>query len=102
MRAIFCDVSSDITLLLTKKEIADFKRTEDCSNVFEAKTKGYLFSLIGTQSQEYIKVREPTKGNENFWISISDSAYYDLVRNNECGTRFGNSYKIKICLDDEL
>jgi hypothetical protein len=102
MRVLFCETTSDISLLLTRKQVVELRRTKECTPSFEAESKGLLFHLMGTQSKEYIKVREPRRDYNHYWVLISDSAYEDLVRSDECGTRYGNSSKVKVCVNEDL
>jgi len=52
---------------------------------------------MGTSSKEHIKVKEPLKNYNHYWIAISYLVYNDLIRNNECRNRnrYGNSSKVK-------
>ena len=102
MRVLFCETTADISLLLTREETISLKRTKEYAPVLEAETKGLVFHLIGTESKEYMIVREPRGDYNHYWVSISDSAYEDLVRNNECGHRYGNSSKVKVCVSENL
>jgi hypothetical protein len=101
MRAVFCETTLDIILLLSRKEIVDLRRTEECTPYLDVETKGVVFHLSGIQSKEYMKIREPEKNGNDYWIKINDSAYDELVRNNRCGTRYGNSSKVTVCLDED-
>jgi len=101
MRAVFCETTSDISLLLTRKEVVGLRRTREFSPSLEAKTKGFVFHLIGTKSAGYMKVREPQGDYNHYWVSISDSAYDVLIRMDECGDRYGSSSKVKVCVMEE-
>lgn len=102
MKAIFCETTLDISLLLTPQEAAGSKRKKDCAPALEAESKGLIFHLIGTKSKEYLKVIEPSGDYNHYWISISDLAYEDLIKSNRCGTIYGNSSKISISVEDGL
>ena len=102
MRALFCETTSDISLLLSRLEAVRLRRTKECTPSLEAESKGLVFHLMGTQSKEYIRIREPQGDYNHYWVTINDSAYDDLIRNGECGTRYGNSSKVKVFVSDDL
>ena len=102
MRVLYCEKTSDITHMLSSREAADLRRTLECSLVLEAESKGFTFHLIGSRSKDYMQVREPRGDYKHFWTAISDAAWNDLRRNHECGTRYGDSSKVKVCINEEL
>jgi len=102
MRVLFCETTSDISFLLSRKEVIELRRTEDCTPLFEAESKGLIFHLMGTQSEKYLGVKEPKGDYNHYWVTISEQAYQDLVKNDECGTRYGNSSKVKVCISDDF
>lgn len=101
MQVLFCETTSDISFLVSKKEVICNRRTPELTPVLEAQCKEFVFHLMGTQSDKYIQVREPKGDYRHYWVTISDSAWQDLERNGKCGTRYGNSSKVSICVDDE-
>jgi len=106
MKALFCEATLDISLFLSRKEAKKVKRNEYGTPVLEAKTKGCVFNLMNTKIAEYVGIKEPPNIDDPnyqvYWIRISDNAYADLVRDWRCGTRYGNTSKINIIIDEEL
>ncbi len=103
MRALFCEVTSDISLFLSEKEIQELRRIDGSCRVLSASNHGLEFSLMNCDKPYYIRVHEPReiKGFPSYTIVINDSAYNDLVRNGRCGTRYGDSSKIHVIRESE-
>lgn len=101
MKALFCESTSDIQLLLDRKEVIKMKRTVDCTPVLEAKDKGFSFSLMNSKSEEYIRVHEPRNpvAYPSYTVVINDDAYKDLVRDDKCGTRYNEFSKVNIIIE---
>jgi hypothetical protein len=102
MRVLFCEKTSDISYLLSRKEAIELKRTKHFTPSLEAESKGLIFHLMGTQSKKYMGVKEPRGDYNHYWTTISDQACQDLLRDDECGTRYGNFSRVKVCISDNF
>ncbi|MFH0978384.1 MAG: hypothetical protein V1837_03720 [Candidatus Woesearchaeota archaeon] len=101
MKVLFCESTSDISFLLLRKEALQLKRTAECTPCLEAEAKGFVFHLMGTQSEKYIRVKEPVEQYNHYWVMTSDAAYVDLIRSDECSTRYAGASRVKVCVLDE-
>ena len=103
MKSIFCEDTLDISIILSRKEVLNLKRNKYRTPVLEVEDKERIFHLMNTESKEYIGILEPRNlSNPHYWIRINDNAYMDLIRNDICGTRYGNSSKINIFVKDSV
>jgi len=102
MKVLFCGKTSDISFLLSRKEALELKRTEHITPSFEAESNGFMFHLIGTRSKKYMDVKEPRGDYNHYWVAISELAYQDLIRDDVCETRYGDSYKARVCVGDDF
>jgi len=105
MKALFCESTADISLVVSKHEAEKLKHTQEATLFLHAEHKGLAFSLMNSNPKDtsYIQIMEPkNKSALHYYIKMSDRAYADLMRDGQCGTRYGMSSKIHVTIDDEL
>ena len=104
MKVIFCQETRDINYLLSKSEARELKRNGSFVPILTAECGEFTFHLANSpRVTSSIKLTEPR--NQQFlhyYTRISDSAYEELASQGRCGTRYGNSSKLNIIIDEEL
>lgn len=104
MRAMFCEDTQDITLILSRTEAERLKSTKEITPFLNAGDKGIEFSLMNSNPKNKcgIQIIEPRSPSyPHYTIKISDIDYESLIRDGRCGTRYGNSSKLSIVIDND-
>ncbi len=109
MKVLFCEQTGDITYKLSKKQAEELKRDDYSVPILMAECKNFSFYLMNsarikeTSSGSDIQIIEPrSKDYLRYTTKIGDWAYQELLDRGMIGTRYGNSSKLTIMIDEEL
>ncbi len=109
MKVLFCKETGDINYMLSRSEAKGLKREKGYTPILTAEFGDFTFhlsnSVIVKESPHGsgIQLIEPrNKFYLHYHTKITDKTYGELICNERCGTRYGNSSKLNIIIDKEL
>jgi hypothetical protein len=108
MRALFCESTLDINLILSKAEIDFIRKSKQstlslCAGCGEREFYLSRYSDLVETQIDYIDVVEPKQEQDipTWMVTLSDRAYEDLALQGKCGTRYVAESKITVSLDPD-
>lgn len=102
-RVIFCEETSDINFILSRREAIDLKRQPHATPFLNAEQSGKAFIILNPENvRDYIHVMTPREKSLPYYLRVSDNALTDLIANGYCGTRYNGSSKVNLHLEENL
>lgn len=103
MKALFCEETLDISIILSSDDVKGLKRDETITPILDMEYNGRNFLVMNSEKcKHYIDVIEPLNPSyQHYAVKLSDKAYEDLIRHKKCGDRYGGASKISVIIDEE-
>jgi hypothetical protein len=104
IKVLFCETTGDINYMLSKSDVKELKREDAYTPILTAECREFVFHLTNSaRVKSGVKLTEPRNQQYlHYYARMSDSAYEELVSQGRCGTRYGNSSKLNIIINEEL
>jgi len=109
MRALYCEATCDINLILEEGELKELRRSQYATPVLSAESKRRTFCLMNPSSANkvpgQIDVKEPRQSDDScqtYFIRIGDEALQTLMRDGRVGTRRAGGSKVNVILEQAL